>query len=68
MLQDRLIAAGVANLREFGYPHCTKENILTDMIYRRFFLSMLKEQGTQPRPLQDAIDALITKCTVKGES
>lgn len=25
-MRDKLIAAGVKNLREFGYPQCTKDN------------------------------------------
>lgn len=42
-IQGKLIRAGVANLREFGYPQCTEQNILTDTIYKAFFLSMLKD-------------------------
>ena len=61
-MKDKLIATGVKNLREFGYPHCTKDNILTDMVYCKFFLSMLKDQGPQPKLVQDAIDTLISEC------
>jgi hypothetical protein len=42
-VRDRLISAGVKNLKEFGYPGCTKDNILTDYVYKRFFISMLKD-------------------------
>jgi hypothetical protein len=66
-MRDKLIAAGVKNLREFGYPQCTKDNVLTDMIYRRFFLSMLKDQGPQPKAVQDAIDGLIAACSSNKE-
>ena len=62
-MRDKLIAAGVKNLQEFGYPHCTKDNILIDMVYSRFFLSMLKDQGTQPKVIQSAIDELISECS-----
>ena len=42
-MRDRLIAAGIRNLREFGYPDVNATNILTDMIYSKMFLGMLKE-------------------------
>ena len=42
-MRDKLIAAGVRNLKEFGYPSVDATNILTDEIYRRFFKSMLKD-------------------------
>lgn len=41
--RDGLIWGGVANLRAFGYPHVTPQNILTDQVYKRFFISMLKD-------------------------
>lgn len=40
---ERLIAAGVKNLKEFGYPHVTAENILTDDVYRAFFVNMVRD-------------------------
>ena len=33
-MRDKLIKAGVSNLREFGYPNCDEVNILTDEIYK----------------------------------
>lgn len=42
MYRNDLLRAGVAHLREFGYPHCDSSNITTDMVYRRFFQSMLE--------------------------
>lgn len=42
-IEKHLIKAGVKNLREFGYPDCTEENILADPIYSAFFKSMLEE-------------------------
>jgi len=48
-LREQLIKAGVKNLQEFGYPYCNEANILTDMIFKKFFLSMLKEnKGIRP--------------------
>lgn len=41
--EQKIIAAGVRNLREFGYPDCDEGNIWTDRIYSRFFDSMLKD-------------------------
>lgn len=43
MIRDKLLSAGVRNLKEFGYPDVTKENILTDAIYSAFFKSMLED-------------------------
>lgn len=42
-IKDRLVIAGVRNLKEFGYPNVTAGNILTDEVYAAFFASMLKE-------------------------
>lgn len=42
-IYDQLIAAGVKNLHEFGYPDCNNSNILSDQIYSAFFKSMLED-------------------------
>lgn len=42
-VQKKLIAAGVKNLKEFGYEHVDEKNILTDMVYSQFFLGMLND-------------------------
>lgn len=42
-IRNALIAAGVKNLREFGYPTCTAENILTVRVFARFFDGMLED-------------------------
>lgn len=42
-IRAQLIKAGVANLKEFGYPSVTASNILTDDIFKRFFKSMLED-------------------------
>lgn len=42
-IENKLIEAGVKNLREFGYPDCNADNILTDQIYSAFFKSMLED-------------------------
>jgi len=42
-IREKMISAGVRNLKEFGYPAVTAENIMTDSIYRQFFKSMLDD-------------------------
>ena len=42
-VRAKLIKAGVRNLKEFGYPDVDEKNILTDMIFKEFFRSMLKD-------------------------
>ena len=42
-IRGQLLKSGVSNLKEFGYPAVDEKNILTDMIYSRFFKSMLEE-------------------------
>ena len=64
VVRDTLVVAGVKNLREFGYPDCNKDNILTDMIYRRFFLSILMVNRGYSMEADKAIDELISVCEV----
>lgn len=47
-MREKLIAAGVRNLKEFGYPAVNEKNILTDMIYSEFFRQMLEEVPAGP--------------------
>ena len=42
-VRGRLISAGVANLKEFGYPDVDAATILTDYVFSAFFLSMLED-------------------------
>lgn len=55
-----LIAAGVKNLKEFGYPQVTKENILTDKIYSGFFKSMLEENLGSSDEIDEVINELLS--------
>lgn len=41
-IREGLIKAGIKNLKEFGYPHASAANILTDLVYKKVFVSMLK--------------------------
>ena len=42
-VKDKLVIAGVRNLKEFGYPSVTAANILTDPVFSAFFKSMLED-------------------------
>lgn len=64
-LEKQLIDAGVRNLREFGYPDCTAENILTDKIYGQFFASMLNDNEGKGGESLDAAIASLRK-RIKG--
>ena len=63
-VRERLLAAGVRNLKQYGYPSVDAENILQDQIYSMFFRSMLNDNlgaGDQIdaviKSLRDEIDA-----------
>lgn len=58
-MRDKLIAAGVKNLKEFGYPMVNAENILTDNIFKAFFSSMLKDNKGHGKAIDAEIDALL---------
>jgi len=59
MIRDKLIAAGVRNLKDYGYPHVSADNILSDMIYAGFFKSMLEDNRGQGFDAE--IDALLVE-------
>jgi len=58
-IREKLIAAGVNNLKEFGYPSVNKENILTDKVYAAFFKTMLVENIGVVADLDIVINELI---------
>lgn len=61
-MRNKLIANGVKNLKEYGYPDCNKDNILTDEIYKGFFVSMLKDNKGVQQNLDKTIDGLLKEC------
>jgi hypothetical protein len=61
-MRDKLIKAGIKNLREFGYPACTAKNITTDRVYRQFFLSMLQDNLGKSAKADPYIRQLIEEC------
>jgi hypothetical protein len=58
-MRAKLIDAGVNNLSEFGYPMANKSNILTDDVFKRFFVSMLRDN--LGKGVDDAINGLLTE-------
>lgn len=59
-LRQALLEAGVRNLKEFGYPKVSTDNIISDRVYRGFFRSMLNDNMGQGA--DDAILGLIEEC------
>jgi len=49
-MENKLIKAGIRNLKGFGYPSVNADNILTDMVYSQFFRQMLEETKKQSNP------------------
>ena len=44
-VRDHFLKMGVKNLKEFGYPSVTTENILTEYIFRKMFQGMLEDES-----------------------
>lgn len=65
MNRQMLIKAGVKNLKDFGYPGVTEENIFTDQVYGLFFKSMLQESLSDSRVDSETIDGLIAEIDSK---
>jgi len=66
-MRDKIIAAGVANLKEFGYPSVDKDNILTDYIYSSFFKQMLEGNLGDPVHDQDVLKEIIASIDSASE-
>lgn len=61
-IKQHLIAAGVKNLKEFGYPYANEQNILTDEIYSGFFVSMLNDnKGLSTKQVDSVIDEILNE-------
>jgi len=43
-LRNAVLESVAKNLREFGYPDATAENVATDWLYAKFVLSNLEEE------------------------
>ena len=58
--RDGLIWGGVARLKASGYPNATPQNILSDQLYKRFFIYMLKDSlPCQIKGMEKDIRALL---------
>ena len=66
IIRGKLIAAGVRNLKEYGYPSVTPANILTDYVFSSFFKSMLEDN--KGKGADKAIDALLAEIAANRES
>lgn len=55
VIRTKLLEAGVKNLREFGYPNVTTDNILTEYIYAKFFEKMLEDNLGKSNTAVDAV-------------
>ena len=58
-VKEHLLKAGVKNLKQFGYPEVTTENILTDEVYKEFFKSMLNDNKGNGKQIDEVIDQLL---------
>ena len=68
-IRRSLISAGVKNMREFGYGYADEKNILTDEVYAKFFISMLKENKGHSILVDTVIDELLAECeSPKGKT
>jgi hypothetical protein len=66
-LREKLIENGIKNLKEFGYPSVDRENIFTDLIYSKFFISMLKDNlGQAGIAVGDTIHGLLKEIEKAG--
>jgi len=60
VIRQRLIEGGVKNLKEFGYPGVSEENIITDEVYSRIFVGMLRDN--LGHGFDKEINQLISEC------
>ena len=60
-IREHLLKAGVKNLKEFGYSEVTTETILTDIIYKGFFQSMLIDNLGNIKQVDEVINQLLSE-------
>ncbi|UIS25284.1 hypothetical protein [Erythrobacter phage vB_EliS-L02] len=58
-IDRHLIAAGVRNLKEFGYDSVNVDNITSDMVFAKFFSRMLEDNEGQRDDVDEAIVRLM---------
>lgn len=65
---DKLIDTGVTVLKEYGYPEVTKDNILTDKVYKAFYVEILKQNSGMNDNIDKAIQSIFQKMESGGIS
>lgn len=61
LIKEKLLIAGVKNLKDFGYSNVDTENILNDTVYSQFFKNMLYENLGHSSKIDDEIYKLLSE-------
>jgi hypothetical protein len=67
-VREKLIEAGVNNIRKFGYPGVTGDNILTEPWFMMLFRKMLVDNKGNGEDIDAVIDGLIVEIEAKEPS
>lgn len=60
-MEEKIINAGVHNLKQFGYPAVNSENIFTDEVYSLFFKNMLNDNLGVSFEIDQVIQKILSK-------
>lgn len=64
-IANKLVLAGIKNLKEIGYPDVDAENIITDEVYSSFFKVMLEDNKGNGKQIDAVIDELLMCMTLE---
>lgn len=64
-IANKLVLAGIKNLKEIGYPDVDAENIITDEVYSSFFKVMLEDNKGNGEQIDAVIDELLMCMTLE---
>jgi hypothetical protein len=67
-IKDKLIKQLVNRLRKFGFIQVDKNNIITDEVYRLYFLKILKERLGENVETDKVIKQLVKIVNLKKEN
>ena len=67
-LKENLIKTGVRNLQEYGYTDVTPQNLLTDEIYKAFFISMLKDKLGYNKEIDKVINLILSEIDLPNDT
>jgi hypothetical protein len=59
--REKVVDVAVKAAHEFGYPDCNKNNMLTDEVYKLFFVSILRQSFGPSMTINDEIKKLINE-------